>query len=114
MRAGKLRESIVIQSATETRNSHKDIIPAWATFHATRAAVRTIKSNQQETDAAITGEDHFEITLRFIAGVTKAMRISWTPFDNPADAMLLDITGIDYGQRRKGKLILMAKRRDLE
>ncbi len=77
MRAGELRQRIVIEANTPTRNSVAEEVPHWATFATVWAKVETISGaesiEQQQASASLL--HHF--TIRNYAGIQPAMRVRW-------------------------------------
>lgn len=80
--AGLLRESIVIEQQTETRNSFGEVTSTWSTFAARRAAVQSISYSEQQRRKQVGGTGTFTIRCRYVAGVTGKMRVKWTSRSN--------------------------------
>lgn len=76
MKAGKLRDSITIESRSESPNSVGDSIETWSDFATVWAEVL----NQTGKEFISAREQHSElthvVTIRYLAGVTPQMRIN--------------------------------------
>src|SRR5262245_36549041 len=101
MRAGLLRERVVIQRATESTNSQGQMVLTWpgTTVATVHAAVRPVPRQTGESLAAgkVTAQVDYEVEIRYRADVTPKMRLSWTPFRGTA--RLLEIHEIDLKDR---------------
>lgn len=75
--AGQLRERIVVQQANESRNRLGETTYAYSTFAEVWASVTGVTArefllaNTQQTEIT------HRIRMRFLAGLTSQMRISW-------------------------------------
>jgi SPP1 family predicted phage head-tail adaptor len=92
MRAGGLDREIVIQQATETRDSYGEPVPAWATFATVPAQRRDMRGAERyaaDHDVAVRAAVY---RLYWIAGVTEQMRL--------VDGATFRITGIAEDRRQ--------------
>lgn len=75
IRAGLLRERIVIQNYTETRSSSGAQLKTWVKFAERHALVRPSMGREQFDLAHTKAEQIVRFTLRYLSGVTEQMRI---------------------------------------
>jgi len=75
--AGKLRERVAWQQATETRNSLGETIVSWATFSTVWASVEGVTAREAlaagQMDVTIT----HKVRMRHLTGLTQQMRGLW-------------------------------------
>jgi SPP1 family predicted phage head-tail adaptor len=75
--AGILRETIVIEQESTTRNSLGEVVPVWTTFATRRASVQAIGYSEQERRRQIGGIGTFTVRCRYVPGLTGKMRVRW-------------------------------------
>lgn len=75
MRAGKLRNQIVIQTVTESRDSLGGVSESWATYATVRASIEPLKGTEKFQDKTTLSEVDLKVRIRYLAGVTTKMRI---------------------------------------
>lgn len=77
MDAGSLRERIVVQQPTETRNRLGESVFEWSTFATVWANVQGVTARE----LLLAGQQQLQIshrvTMRYLTGLTPQMRISW-------------------------------------
>lgn len=105
MRAGRLRETIVIQRNTPTRSPAGDDEPAWTAFITTRAGVEPMTGREYLGSDQVQSETTHKFTIRYQAGITPAMRISW-------DSRLFDIQSVINVRELNKQIFIMTKERD--
>jgi SPP1 family predicted phage head-tail adaptor len=89
MRAGRLKHRITIEEPSEAQSSTGAVTYTWATFTSRWARQEPLAGREkQESSEAFFGEADYRFTLRYTAGITKAMRVAW-------DSRLFDITAIN-------------------
>ena len=75
--AGRLRESVSIQTPTEAQNSFGESEQTWTTHTLRRCSIESVSSSEvirhQETAGAVT----HKVRMRYVSGLTGAMRIKW-------------------------------------
>ena len=75
IRAGDLRHRITIQVRPEDRDSFGGQPPVWTDFAVNvPAAIRPLSSRELFSAQAVQGDTSHEITIRYRAGITAAMR----------------------------------------
>lgn len=99
--AGILRESIVIESQTETRNTLGESTISWATFATRRASVEAISYQEQERRKQIGGTGTFVVRCRFVDGITGKMRVRWS---SRSDRILYIASVVERGHRDEHEL----------
>ena len=77
MRAGRLRHQVIIQTPTETNDSQGQAVKPWATFATVHAAVEPLAGREYIAAAQINAETTTKIIIRYLAGITQKMRISY-------------------------------------
>ena len=75
--AGKLRERVTIQQATEARNALGETVLSWATFAERWASVEGVSAREAlelgQADVSIT----HRVRMRYVDGMTHNMRLLW-------------------------------------
>lgn len=92
--AGDLTDRIVIQQATETKNSVGEVTLSWSTFATVWADVSALSGREAERYGQIVGFTGHKVTIRALAGVKPAMRILY------AGSRTLEIGAINEYERR--------------
>ena len=73
--AGSLVDRIVIEQATETRNSVGEVTLSWSTFATVWADVQALSGREAERYGQIVGFTGHKVTIRQLPGVKVSMRI---------------------------------------
>ena len=73
--AGNLVDRIVIEQATETRNSVGEVTLSWSTFATVWADVQALSGREAERYGQIVGFTGHKVTIRQLTGVKVSMRI---------------------------------------
>ena len=73
--AGNLADRIVIEQATETRNSVGEVTLSWSTFATVWADVQALSGREAERYGQIVGFTGHKVTIRQLTGVKVSMRI---------------------------------------
>ena len=73
--AGSLVNRIVIEQATETRNSVGEVTLSWSTFATVWADVQALSGREAERYGQIVGFTGHKVTIRQLTGVKVSMRI---------------------------------------
>jgi SPP1 family predicted phage head-tail adaptor len=105
IRAGELRHSVVIQTNTESQ-SYGELTDSWGTFATVSASIEPL-SGREFFDSRHTGAElTHRVRMRYLAGVTPKMRVSYT--DPDAGARLFDIQEvIDVKELRRVTLLMV-------
>ena len=101
MRAGLLRERVTIESVTETRDAFGGVVQSWSTFATVWARVVSAKGDEAIRAAAEQAQHAVRFQLRWLDGVTPAMRLAW-------DGRTYDIRDVDESLRHRGELWITA------
>lgn len=75
MRAGRLRQKLLIKTTTESRTGTGAITDSWATFATVWGSVEPISSKEIFAADHLRGEITVKIIIRYLAGVTSKMQI---------------------------------------
>ena len=104
MRAGTLRETIVIQTPTETPDDHGEPIPSWATHVTRRAAVEDQSASERWAGSERLAEATHRFRMRYdttAITTTPKMRVSY-------DSRLFDILSVTNIGTRDREIHIMA------
>jgi SPP1 family predicted phage head-tail adaptor len=74
---GKLRERIIVQQATETRNALGETTQTWGTFAERWASVDGISAREFLTSGQQQTEITHRVRMRYLDGLNSTMRVSW-------------------------------------
>lgn len=77
MKAGPLRHAITVQKNTPTRDATGGTVDSWSTHCTARARVEPMTGREYVGSERVTDSTTHKFTLRYQAGITPAMRISW-------------------------------------
>ena len=76
MRSGLLRHDIIIQAKTETQSSTTgEISETWTTFAAAKASIEPLSVREFVSAQAVQSGVAARIVIRYIDGITAAMRV---------------------------------------
>ena len=101
LRAGILRETVLIEQQQETRNGLGETTVAWVPFAYRRASVEAISYSEQERRRQIGGTGTFVVRVRFVDGITGKMRVKWT---SRGDRLLYIAGVVERGHRDEHEL----------
>jgi|WetSurMetagenome_2_1015567.scaffolds.fasta_scaffold00567_27 SPP1 family predicted phage head-tail adaptor len=101
MRAARLDRKIVIEKATETLNSSKEVIKSWATWQ-TVWAKKTDTGGSEKFNSAVIASMTTNFEIRYLRSLTEKMRIKY-------DGGVYSILGIVEIGRHEGLLIKTEK-----
>ena len=76
--AGILRESVVIESPAESRNSLGETLQTWGAFASRRASVIADSYSESQQRGQTIGTSSFTVRLRYVEGLTGKMRLRWS------------------------------------
>lgn len=77
IRAGQLRHRLVIEEATEARDAHGQAVATWSTFATVDGSLEPLTGREIFAAAQPVGEITARARIRYLAGVTEKMRISF-------------------------------------
>lgn len=77
IRPGDLRDRVVIQQSTESRNAMGESVLAWHTFGERWAQVEGISSREFLLSGQQQSEVSHRVRLRWVEGLTTQMRFLW-------------------------------------
>ncbi|TXH48140.1 MAG: head-tail adaptor protein [Desulfurellales bacterium] len=106
MQAGKLRQRITIERATETRDAFGATLQSWGTLATVWAEVLPKAAGEEFTSDAASERTSqgYTINLRYRSDVTTMMRVNW-------QSKLLDIESVADPDGRRRALRLECKER---
>jgi len=77
MQAGKLRKSIELQRRSTIQDDYGQPQPVWETVATTNAEFELLSGRELIAAQAVQSEVTHNVTIRYRAGITPAMRISY-------------------------------------
>ena len=77
MRAGRLRHRVNIQSRTQARNAHGEMVDAWLTTETRWAGVEPMTSRERFDSQQVQGEISHRIVMRHVPGLDSSQRIEF-------------------------------------
>lgn len=80
--AGQLRETVVIEKQTETRNAFGEATSSWSTHATRRASVEAISYSETQKQNRIGGSTTWVVRCHFVDGITGKMRVRWSSRSN--------------------------------
>ena len=103
IRAGDMREAVVVEFATEATNSYGESTLTWAPVASRRAAIRGLRTDEllsaQEPYAVAT----HEVEFRYLASLATGMRLIWVSRTPNRTLDIISIT--EQGNRESQKLV---------
>ncbi len=75
MRAGELRQRIIIQANRPTRDAFNAEVAAWSTFATAWARVETLSGHESITQQAAAALVTHRVTIRHRTGIVPSMRV---------------------------------------
>ena len=101
--AGKLRERVTVQQATESRNALGENVLSWSTFDTVWASVEGVSARE----SLIYGQNEITVThnvkMRYLSGLTQRMRFLWR-------SRTLDIVSLlEHNNRSEHEAICMER-----
>jgi len=93
MDAGRLRERVTVQQASESRNALGETVQAWGTYSTVWASVEGVSARELLS----AGQQQISIThrvrMRYLPGLNQNMRLSWR------NRTLNIVSLLEYGNR---------------
>jgi SPP1 family predicted phage head-tail adaptor len=97
--AGKLRERVTVQQASESRNALGETVLSWATFAERSASVEGVSSRELLQYGQQQIEVSHRVRMRWLSGLTQSMRIVWR-------GRTLEIVSLlEHGNRSEHELV---------
>lgn len=103
IRAGELRESVVIEAPAESTNSFGEATLSWSPLVRRRAAVRGLRTDEvMSAQEPYTVATH-EVEFRYVPELKASMRLIW---ESRTPSRVLDILSItEQGNRESQRLV---------
>lgn len=99
--AGSLRETIVIEKQTETRNAFGEASSTWSTHANRRASVEAISYTETQKQNRIGGAATWVVRCYFVDGISGKMRVRWK---SRSDRLLYISSVVEVGPRQEHEL----------
>jgi SPP1 family predicted phage head-tail adaptor len=77
IQAGELRERVIVEQSSESRNQMGEAIATWSTFTTVWASVQGVTARELLLAGQQQTEISHRVRLRFLVGLTQQMRLSW-------------------------------------
>jgi SPP1 family predicted phage head-tail adaptor len=91
---GDFRQSITIQSPSESQNAYGEEVITWQTFAQSWAKITQLSGREQYYAQEVTPLATHQVKLRYLAGVTPAMQIVW----GSRTLQIIDVNDLDGRQ----------------
>lgn len=101
MRVGPLRHRITVEQATVSRDSYGGEVETWGVFATVWASVSPLIGREYIAAKQVSASVTHKIRMRYLAGMTPKMRISW-------DNRLFDVESILDVDERHAEMVIMA------
>lgn len=75
--SGEFKHPIIIQKLNKTRNDYGELIDTWVDFLEIRAGIYPLSGKDFFNSETINNELTYKINIRYIEGITSAMRIKF-------------------------------------
>lgn len=75
--AGDLREQVLIQSRSETRDALGGVVETWTTAYTRRAKVEPVRGMEAARLAQAEAKSDIRVWIRYQSGITPQMRLVW-------------------------------------
>lgn len=99
--AGTLRELVIVETQTETRNTLGETSSTWSTFATRRASVEAVSYSESQRQNRIGAAATYTVRCRYVEGITGKMRIRWA---SRADKLLYVSSVVEQGHRESHEL----------
>lgn len=97
--AGRLRERVTVQQASENRNALGETVLSWSTYAERWASVEGVSSRE----SLAYGQQQIDVThrvrMRYLSGLTQSMRLQWR------GRTLEIISLLEHGNRSEHELL---------
>lgn len=100
MRAGTLREKVVIYQPPTARNAYGEVDGAWMSVASVWADIRPLVGNEALRGAVETAQTPYRVRIRYLGSVDTSMRIV------RADGTVLEIRAVQHVDNRKRETVL--------
>ena len=104
LRAGDLRESVVIEAPSEQTNDFGETNLSWAPIATRRAAVRGLRTDELMSAQGPYSVATHEVEFRYVPGLTTAMRLIW---NSRTPQRILDIVSITEQNNRESQRLVV-------
>lgn len=107
LRAGDLREAVVIQSPVQATNSYGESTVTWASFATRRAAVEGLTASEQMLPQELSTVATHTVRFRYVPGLTSSMRLIWS---SRTPSRTLDIVSVTEKNNREEHSLVCKER----
>lgn len=77
MDAGRLRERVTVQQASESRNALGETVQAWGTYSTVWASVEGVSARELLSAGQQQISISHRVRMRYLTGLTQSMRLQW-------------------------------------
>ena len=107
LRAGDLRESVIIQVATQATNAYGESTATWNVFATRRAAVEGLTASEAMLSQELATIATHTVRFRYVPGLTSGMRVIWT---SRSPIRTLDIVSVTEKNNREEHSLVCKER----
>jgi len=104
MKAGKLRQRINIQTNTPTKDADGVLTDVWATTYTVWGSIEPLAGREWFAAKQFNAEVNTKIRIRYLAGITAEMRITYG-----TQVFKIDAPPIDFENRHKDLELLCSE-----
>lgn len=101
MRAGPLRNRIIIQTTTESQSTSGYNVNTWSTFATVWASIEPLNGKEYFDSQQVNAEENTRFRIRYLQNITTKMRVSW-------NSRIYDIRSIININEINKEMVLMA------
>lgn len=99
MDAGRLRERVTVQQASESRNALGETVQAWNTFYSVWASVEGVSARELLSAGQQQISISHRVRMRYLPGLTQSMRLQWR------DRTLEIVSLLEHNNRSEHELL---------
>ena len=99
--AGILREKVVVEAPSETRNDLGETVQAWSAVCERWASVEAVTYSESQRQQQIGGSISHTVRLRYVPGLTGKHRLRWA---SRGDRLLYVSAVVEKGNREEHEL----------
>lgn len=114
MRAGTLRNRVVLQSRTETQGSTGEVTWTWADVDEVWAAIEPISGREYFAAQQVQSSTDTRIRIRYRHGVTSKMRVKYEEPGSPMYTRYYEIESVINVREGRRELHLMCREREAD
>lgn len=103
LRAGDLRESVVIESPVEATNAYGESTLTWSPIDSRRASIRSLRTDELMSAQGPYEVATHEVEFRYVPMLSTSMRLRWVSRTPPRTLDIISAT--EQGNRESHRLV---------